>query len=401
MSILRSFFLAGYTASMPALVGRSQVGAGELVLRGDLLDGLHHRPGHRGRPGGDDRARARRWPSTRCRSSLSALGLAFVRRDLRAPVDRPRQRLVTEIREGIDYIVGQPDAAQRDPVLGRDLDPARAARDGADGPRHARPRLTAVRPRADPRGVRRRDGGRLAGQRAPDRPRPRRARSWSAGTWSMGLRCSSSLSVASRSRSCSPSASWPASPSRWSWSCTSRCGRPTRPTRCSVGSAARRGRSRSASSRSACSSAARSSTRRAARRRSRVIGVGGDRWSASPSCRCRRSAVRRSRRAEAGQAARASRPRRGPAPARRGPSTSRRRSASPPCVRVDGRRAGAPGAIDDQHRHGPVLRSVGRFLARPCGRPVTASVSRPGPQPRYRKQPGRWSSTSPTLCMNA
>ena len=31
-----------------------------------------------------------------------------MRRDLRAPVDRPRQRLLTDIREGIDYIVGQP-----------------------------------------------------------------------------------------------------------------------------------------------------------------------------------------------------------------------------------------------------------------------------------------------------
>ena len=73
-------------------------------------------------------APARRWPSTRCRSRCRPLGLLFVRRDLRAPVDRPRQPLLTEIREGIDYIVAQPDPADVDPVLGRDLDPARAAR---------------------------------------------------------------------------------------------------------------------------------------------------------------------------------------------------------------------------------------------------------------------------------
>jgi predicted MFS family arabinose efflux permease len=40
--------------------------------------------------------------------ALSALGLFLVRRDLRAPVDRPRRRLVTEIREGIDFIAADP-----------------------------------------------------------------------------------------------------------------------------------------------------------------------------------------------------------------------------------------------------------------------------------------------------
>src|SRR4029077_7020584 len=39
---------------------------------------------------------------------ISALGLAFVRRDLRAPVDRPRSSIVTDIREGIDFILGRP-----------------------------------------------------------------------------------------------------------------------------------------------------------------------------------------------------------------------------------------------------------------------------------------------------
>ncbi|HEV7605689.1 MAG TPA: MFS transporter, partial [Candidatus Limnocylindrales bacterium] len=40
--------------------------------------------------------------------ALSACGLLFVRRDLRAPVDRPRAHLLTEIREGIDFIAANP-----------------------------------------------------------------------------------------------------------------------------------------------------------------------------------------------------------------------------------------------------------------------------------------------------
>ncbi len=38
MSILRAFFLAGYTASVPALVGRSQIARANSYLRGDLFD---------------------------------------------------------------------------------------------------------------------------------------------------------------------------------------------------------------------------------------------------------------------------------------------------------------------------------------------------------------------------
>jgi predicted MFS family arabinose efflux permease len=39
---------------------------------------------------------------------ISGIGLAFVRRDLRAPVDRPTQPLLADIREGIDYIAAHP-----------------------------------------------------------------------------------------------------------------------------------------------------------------------------------------------------------------------------------------------------------------------------------------------------
>ena len=140
MAILRSFFLAGYTASVPALVGRSQVGSGKLILRSHLLDGVHPRSGDRRRPGHDDRPRPDAWPSTPCRSRSPRLGLLFVRRELRAPVDRPRQPLLTEIREGIDFIVRNPIAQDVHPVLGSDLDPPRAAGHRPGGPRDPRPR---------------------------------------------------------------------------------------------------------------------------------------------------------------------------------------------------------------------------------------------------------------------
>jgi MFS family permease len=40
--------------------------------------------------------------------ALSSLGLFLVRRPLRAPVDRPRTRIVDDIREGIQFILGHP-----------------------------------------------------------------------------------------------------------------------------------------------------------------------------------------------------------------------------------------------------------------------------------------------------
>ncbi len=106
-SILRSFFLAGYTASVPALVGRSQLALANSYFEAIYSMGYILGPAIAGvlattiGPG----------PTLAIDAAsflVSALGLAFVRRDLRAPVDRPRQRLLTEIREGIDYIVADP-----------------------------------------------------------------------------------------------------------------------------------------------------------------------------------------------------------------------------------------------------------------------------------------------------
>jgi len=106
-SILRSFFLAGYTASVPALVGRSQIGRANSYFEAVYSAGYIIGPAIAGvlaatiGPGPTLAIDALSF-------ALSALGLLLVRRDLRAPVDRPRRRLLTEIREGIDFIAADP-----------------------------------------------------------------------------------------------------------------------------------------------------------------------------------------------------------------------------------------------------------------------------------------------------
>ncbi len=107
LSVLRSFFLASYTASVPAVVGRGQVGRANSYFEAIYSVGFIVGPAIAGvlastiGPGPTLAIDAVSF-------ALSAVGLLFVRRDLRAPVDRPRERLLTEIREGIDYIAGQP-----------------------------------------------------------------------------------------------------------------------------------------------------------------------------------------------------------------------------------------------------------------------------------------------------
>jgi predicted MFS family arabinose efflux permease len=106
-SILRSFFLAGYTASVPALVGRSQVGRANSYFEAIYSTGYIVGPAIAGvlaatiGPGPTLAIDALSF-------ALSALGLFFVHRDLRAPVDRPRRHILTEIREGIDFIAANP-----------------------------------------------------------------------------------------------------------------------------------------------------------------------------------------------------------------------------------------------------------------------------------------------------
>lgn len=107
MSILRAFFLAGYTSSVPALVGRSQVGRANSYFEAIYSSGYIIGPAIAGvlastiGPGPTLAIDAVSF-------ALSGLGLVLVRRQLRAPVERPREPLLTEIQEGIDYIVGHP-----------------------------------------------------------------------------------------------------------------------------------------------------------------------------------------------------------------------------------------------------------------------------------------------------
>lgn len=104
MSVLRALFLAGYTASVPSLVGRAQLArangifetvysAGYIV--GPSIAGLLASTIGPGLTLGIDAVSF----------ALSSLGLFLVRRPLRAPVDRPRTRIVDDIREGVQFIV--------------------------------------------------------------------------------------------------------------------------------------------------------------------------------------------------------------------------------------------------------------------------------------------------------
>lgn len=107
MSVLRSFFLAGYTASVPALVGRSQIARANSYFEAVYSAGYIVGPAIAGLlastigPGPTLAIDAASF-------ALSSLGLMLVRRSLRAPIDRPRTSLIRDIREGIDYIVGHP-----------------------------------------------------------------------------------------------------------------------------------------------------------------------------------------------------------------------------------------------------------------------------------------------------
>jgi MFS transporter, ENTS family, enterobactin (siderophore) exporter len=107
MSVLRSFFLAGYTASIPALVGRSQIGRANSIFEALYSLGFIAGPAIAGilaatiGPGPTLAIDAVSF-------GISALGLALLRTDLRAPVDRVHQPILAAIREGIDFIVKTP-----------------------------------------------------------------------------------------------------------------------------------------------------------------------------------------------------------------------------------------------------------------------------------------------------
>jgi MFS family permease len=107
MSVLRSLFLAGYTASVPALVGRSQVARANSIFESIYSLGYIVGPAIAGflsaaiGPGPTLAIDAVSF-------GFSGIALAAVRRELRAPIDRPTAGIVADIREGIEYILGHP-----------------------------------------------------------------------------------------------------------------------------------------------------------------------------------------------------------------------------------------------------------------------------------------------------
>jgi MFS family permease len=106
LSVLRSFFMAGYTAAVPGLVGRPDIAKANSLLEAVYSTGYIAGPAVAGvlastiGPGLTLAIDAASF-------ALSGLGLAFLRRDLR-PEERPETDLVAEIREGVDFVVGHP-----------------------------------------------------------------------------------------------------------------------------------------------------------------------------------------------------------------------------------------------------------------------------------------------------
>ncbi len=107
MSILRAFFLAGYTSSVPAIVGRSELARANALFEAVYSTGYIIGPGVAGLlstiigPGPTLAIDALSF-------LLSALGLFFVQRSLVAPVGRPEAHILADIREGIAFIAGHP-----------------------------------------------------------------------------------------------------------------------------------------------------------------------------------------------------------------------------------------------------------------------------------------------------
>lgn len=107
LAILRGFFRAGYLSSMPNLVGRSQLARGNGILETAYSASFIFGPALAGflvtviGPGPTLAVDAASF-------AISSLGLFLIRRDLRAPTDRPPSRIVDDIREGVVYVVRHP-----------------------------------------------------------------------------------------------------------------------------------------------------------------------------------------------------------------------------------------------------------------------------------------------------
>jgi MFS family permease len=107
LAILRGFFRAGYLAAMPDLVGRSQLARGNGILETASSASFILGPSIAGflvtviGPGETLAVDAASF-------ALSSAGLFLIRRDLKAPPDRPASRMVDDIREGIVFVARHP-----------------------------------------------------------------------------------------------------------------------------------------------------------------------------------------------------------------------------------------------------------------------------------------------------
>jgi ENTS family enterobactin (siderophore) exporter len=103
LAILRAFFRAGYLASMPNLVGRSQLARGNGILETAFSASFIVGPAIAGvlvtaiGPGPTLAIDAASF-------AISSLGLFLIRRELKAPADRKPSRIVDDIREGVLYV---------------------------------------------------------------------------------------------------------------------------------------------------------------------------------------------------------------------------------------------------------------------------------------------------------
>jgi MFS family permease len=107
LNCLRVLWLAGYTASVPGLVGRSQVGRATSILEAVFNIGFIAGPGIAGvlaaviGPGPTIAVDAVSF-------AISASALLLIRRPLKPPPRTEDSHLLTEIREGVAYVVGHP-----------------------------------------------------------------------------------------------------------------------------------------------------------------------------------------------------------------------------------------------------------------------------------------------------
>ncbi|HEX8025604.1 MAG TPA: MFS transporter [Candidatus Limnocylindrales bacterium] len=107
LAILRGFFRAGYLSAMPNLVGRSQLPRGNGILETAYSTTFLVGPAIAGflvtviGPGPTLAVDAASF-------GISAIGLFLIRREMKAPKDRPPSRIRDDIREGIVYVWRHP-----------------------------------------------------------------------------------------------------------------------------------------------------------------------------------------------------------------------------------------------------------------------------------------------------